>query len=217
MNISQFKASINQRGMLHNTDYEARITPPLGLVRVGIGTEEMTLRATSVDMPGRSIQTVPNRNAVGPERQIGYSGSHIPINMTFLADNRHFIKRILEGWQDLAIGNYRSRPNERSSSKFNLGYYEDYIGTVEIIQFDREYKTPIYTCKLLECYPVTINPIDLSWSAVDRAMEISVTWMYRYFENSDNFSEAVDTVRNRSLSADPRTADQPGQSLPDSF
>ena len=79
MNISQFKASLDRRGMLHNTDFEVRITPPPGLVSVGISPQELSLRASSTDMPGRSIQTAASRNAIGPERQIGYNSSYILI------------------------------------------------------------------------------------------------------------------------------------------
>jgi hypothetical protein len=184
MNISQFKASLDRRGMLHNTDFEVRITPPPGLVSVGISPQELSLRASSADMPGRSIQTAASRNAIGPERQIGYNSSYIPITINFIAESRHFIKRFLESWQDLAIGNFRvnSSPN---TSKFNLGYYNDYVGTIDIIQYDRELGTPVYTCKLLECYPVTINPIDLAWNGTNRTIEISASWLYRYYTDND--------------------------------
>jgi len=214
MNISQFKASLDRRGMLHNTDFEIRITPPPGIINAGISLQELSLRATSADMPGRSIQTVPSRNAIGPERQLGYNSSYIPITINFIAESRHFIKRFLESWQDLAIGTFRVNPDSNDETKFKVGYYNDYVGTVDIIQFDREVGVPVYTCKLLECYPATINSIDLSWSAVDRSIEVSTTWNYRYYVDGDKVNATNSTT---TPSRDPRIASKPGQSLPDSF
>jgi hypothetical protein len=210
MNINQFKSSLNQRGMLHQTDFEVRIYPPGKLQAAGISTQEMTLRANGVDMPGRSIQTIPKRYAVGPEFNVGYNPSFVPVNMSLIADNRHFIKRFIEDWQDLVVGNFRVETNSPESKKYNLGYYKDYVGTVEIIQFDRDLKVPIYSCRLVECWPTVLNQTDLSWSTTDRTVDINVSWTYRYYENTDSF-------KRTNTSRDPQTASRPGQGLPASF
>ena len=186
-NIDAFSANINKDGLSFKSDYQVIITPPVQLSWL-YPTSDLSLRASKADIPGRSIQTVPTRHVVGPETQVAYNSSMLQISTTFIADKNLNIKRYFEAWQDIAIGNFRMSPLY-NSKQFNVGYYSDYVGTVTIYQYDRETQKVAYQCKMLECYPVTINPLDVDWES-NATHDIGVTWNYRYFtdENAEFFN-----------------------------
>jgi hypothetical protein len=186
-NIDAFSANINKDGLSFKSDYQVIITPPVQLSLL-YPTSDLSLRASKADIPGRSIQTAPTRHVVGPETQVAYNSSLLQISTTFIADKKLNIKRYFEAWQDIAIGNFRMSPLYKSK-QFNIGYYSDYVGTVSIYQYDRETQKVAYQCKMLECYPVTINPLDVDWEST-ATHDIGVTWNYRYFtdENAEFFN-----------------------------
>lgn len=187
-NIDAFSANINKDGLSFKSDYQVIITPPVQLSLL-YPTSDLSLRASKADIPGRSIQTAPTRHVVGPETQVAYNSSLLQISTTFIADKKLNIKRYFEAWQDIAIGNFRIMSPLYKSKQFNIGYYSDYVGTVSIYQYDRETQKVAYQCKMLECYPVTINPLDVDWEST-ATHDIGVTWNYRYFtdENAEFFN-----------------------------
>jgi hypothetical protein len=186
--VNEFIAQLQNKGVSHKADFEVIITPPAKL-RSLISSRELALRANRADLPGRSIQSVPIRHTIGPERQLAYNVSHVPITMSFIADAGMNVKKLFEAWQDLAIGTFRNPSTLRNTNVFNVGYYTDYIGTIEITQFERPMRK-VYRCKLLEVYPVTLNPLDSDWSS-EAIHELNVTWNYRYFEVLDLQNSSV--------------------------
>lgn len=204
--VEEFISQLNHKGVSHKSDFEVIISIPSKLQPL-ISTRELALRANRADLPGRSIQTTPARHTIGPERQIAYNVSHVPVSMTFIADAGMNIKKTLEAWQDLAIGKFRDPRQQRTSGVYNIGYYEDYIGTIEITQFERP-ERQVYKTKLLEVYPLTINPLDVDWSS-DNIHELNVTWNYRYYEVLDLPSDisGTPTLTTNPLNTINRVAD----------
>ena len=177
--IEEFISQLNRKGVSYKSDFELILTFPNKLQST-ISIREIALRSNRCDIPGRSIQTAPVRQQVGPERLMAYNVSHMPITSSIILDAGMEVKKTLEAWQDLAVGHFRNANNRRQSGKFNIGYYDDYVGTMEIKQFERVSRQ-VYHCRLLECYPLTINPLDADWST-DSINELTITWGYHYFE-----------------------------------
>ena len=177
--IEEFISQLNRKGVSYKSDFELILTFPNKLQST-ISIREIALRSNRCDIPGRSIQTAPVRQQVGPERLVAYNVSHMPITSSIILDAGMEVKKTLEAWQDLAVGHFRNANNRRQSGKFNIGYYDDYVGTMEIKQFERVSRQ-VYHCRLLECYPLTINPLDADWST-DSINELTITWGYHYFE-----------------------------------
>ncbi len=183
--IQEFIAQMDNKGISHKSDFEVTIIFPRSVDAI-FSTRELSLRANRTDFPGRSIQTTPARHTIGPERQLAYNVSHIPITMTFICDAKMNIKRMLEEWQDIAIGSFRlARNSFNNTGVFNIGYYDDYRSTIIITQFERAGSDkPVYSCELQEAYPITINSLDADWSS-DGIHELNVTWTYRYYTLKD--------------------------------
>ena len=177
--IEEFISQLNHKGVSYKSDFELTLTFPNKLQST-ISTREIALRSNRCDIPGRSIQTAPVRQQVGPERLVAYNVSHMPITSSIILDAGMEVKKTLEAWQDLAVGHFRNVNNRTQSGKFNIGYYDDYVGTMEIKQYERPRRL-VYHCRLNDCYPLTVNPLDADWGT-DNISELTITWAYHYFE-----------------------------------
>ena len=179
-NITQFTSDIANRGVSKESQFEVRIFFPQSL---GGLDAELTLRAESASIPGRTSQTIDDaRDVTGPVRKIGYAPIYVPMDITFLCDEELNVKEKMDSWMDIILGNHRKAgAGQRNSTKlFNPGYYSDYIGTIEILKFNETGKK-VVTTKLLEAYPFSIALLNLSWES-EALQKLQVQFQYRYYE-----------------------------------
>ena len=98
-----------------------------------------------------------------------------------------------ENWQ-------RQTFNEKT---WNLQYYDDYIGEIEIYILDKQDQRR-YGVKLWEVFPKTVNPTSLAFDANDTLFLTSVGFSFRYWTSLDQsqnpdvsfFDRALETVVN---------------------
>ena len=81
-------------------------------------------------------------------------------------------KKFFETWQRLAY----------NPQTFAMGYYDDYVGTIQIFQLDQR-GNRTYGCELIECFPNTIAAQALDSNQATTVTEVSVTFSYRWWRN----------------------------------
>jgi len=190
-NIQNFIAALSRKGFAKQNRFDVVITPPQ---RLGLISPEFTFRAESASFPGKSITTIDDhRGTLGPIRKIGYNEMYENYNITFICDRDLTEKEILEQWMDLIVGNFRVDNQNITSSNYNVGYYDDYKGTIEIQQYD-ETGRPTYKMKLLEAYPTNVSSLEASWASSD-IHKVTGTFAYRYYQ--------VDSYLNRNRNRPP--------------
>ena len=208
-------------GMSRKNRYEVTLYPPTGARGsrgntsnvfskimgdlLGNGTVRATgLRCESISLPGRNMDSTPDSNIYGPEREIvtGYSFGNI--NATFQCSSDMREKKYWETWQRLTY----------NPKTFDIGYYNDYVGTVDIHTLD-EQENRRYGCRLVEAWPKAISPQALSYAPGATYQTVQVSIAYRYWINlTDESSEprslgsriaerAVNTVTRRITSQIP--------------
>ena len=208
-------------GMSRKNRYEVTLYPPTGSRGsrgtttnvfskimgdlLGDGTVRATgLRCESISLPGRNMDSTPDSNIYGPEREIvtGYSFGDIDATFQCSSDMRE--KKYWETWQRLTF----------NPKTFDIGYYNDYVGTIDIHTLD-EQENRRYGCRLVEAWPKSIGPQTLGYADNNTYQTISVTIAYRYWINlTDESSEprsigsriaerAVNTVTRRITSQIP--------------
>ena len=211
----------SKNGMSRPNRYEVTLFPPSGTRGskglgsnvftkimgdlLGDGTVRATgLRCESISMPGRNMDSTPDSNIYGPEREIvtGYSFGDINADFQCSSDMRE--KKYWETWQRLTY----------NPKTFDIGYYNDYVGTVDIHTLD-EQENRRYGCRLVEAWPKTIGPQQLAYNDNNTYQTVEITIAYRYWINlTDESSEprsigsriaerAVDTVTRRITSQIP--------------
>ena len=171
----------SDEGLAKNNRWEILISPPSGSVltnrfgpimnaNTGAGiTESLGLMCESFAFPGRNLESSPDTNMYGPEREIvnGYTFGDISSTWRLSSDMRE--KQFFDTWQRLAYN-----PND-----FSIGYYYDYIGEIRIYQLDEKDRRR-YGIKLLEVFPKTVDQMTTTQGAGD-LQRVNVTWAYRYW------------------------------------
>ena len=176
-------------GMSRPNRYEVTLFPPSGTRGskglgsnvftkimgdlLGDGTVRATgLRCESISMPGRNMDSTPDTNIYGPEREVVTGYSFGDINAVFQCSSDMREKKYWETWQRLCY----------NPQTFDIGYYNDYTGSVEIHTLD-EQENRRYGVKLIEAYPKAIAAQALSYGTRDSYQTIDVTIAYRYWIN----------------------------------
>ena len=140
---------------------------------LGDGTVRATgLKCESISFPGRNMDTTEDTNIYGPVRKIVTGYSFADVSATFQCSNDMREKKYFESWQRLTF----------NPQTFAMGYYKDYIGSVDIHALD-ENDNRRYGVKLIEAFPVSINEQSLSYAENSSYQTITVNLAYRYWQN----------------------------------
>ena len=192
-------------GYAQPNKYEVLILPPAKLGGGGqqiifSGTERqsdarsISLRAQNVNLPGRNLSTSQDSNIYGPDREIVEGVTYADdISMSFQASSGLAERVFFENWQKQAF-------NEKT---WNIGYYNDYIGTIEMYILDKQDQRR-YGIKLWEVFPKTIGSNDLAYDSNDQIMLLPVSFTFRYWTSLDQnqnpqiniFDRVFETVVN---------------------
>jgi len=152
--------------------FEVLITRPGGSAN---DARKVSLRCETVLLPGRNLNTITDGMPYGPTREVVDGVTYAEdISMTFQASSGLDERVFFEEWQELAF----------NKQTWNVGYYNDYVSTVEIYLLDRQDQRR-YGIKLVEAFPKTIGGTDLSQSANNEIVKTPVTFSFRYWESLD--------------------------------
>ena len=190
--IDQLTSSIAFQGVSYKSDFQVRINTTQNFrnkyTRIaGIPpdylTSQMAFRIEATELPGRSVQTIDYLHH-GVVRKIGYNAQYMDISLQIICSEDLREKEFFDVWHDIIVGGHRSGGREaRYDNQFNVGYYDDYVCSIDIIQFNRQTQNPIYEVKLLEAYPLAVAPMSVSWADGD-IHKLSVTLAYRYYTHN---------------------------------
>jgi hypothetical protein len=168
LSVDTILGSINSTGVARTSHYQINIA--------GID-QNIALRATSVTLPGRSVQATTYRD-YGASREIAYLPLYTQASVTLLCSSDLRERTAFTEWQDSIIGPHRTGATGYADP-FEAGYYDDYVRSVDIMQMDTA-GDMTYKCQLIEAYPRSISDITYSYAAEEIA-SFSVQFQFRYF------------------------------------
>ena len=180
--LNEFMADMRVNdGYARPSRYEVILYPPATASASGKGDEAVKLndpkllrrtsmRCSNISFPGRSLDTTSDTNIYGPTRQIVQGFSYEPITASFQMSSDLREKQFFEAWQK------KSYDNETWST----GYYEDYIGSVEIYQLDESSKKR-YGVRLVEAFPRNFSAQTLDYTPSNDIQLLNVEFSYRYW------------------------------------
>ena len=154
---------------------------------LGNGTVRSTsLRCETISFPGRNLDTTPDTNIYGPTREIVDGYSYAPISGTFQCSSDMREKTYFETWQRIAY----------NPQTWSMGYYHDYVGTVQIYQLDENNKRR-YGVELVEAFPKTIAEQALSYDSTNQIHKVTVSFSYRYWKNLTDEADLPKPLQDR--------------------
>ena len=148
---------------------------PLGQGAKPGSLRSIQLRAASIGLPGRNIETIPDNNIYGPVRNVA-SGVNFAedLNINFQCGSELPERKFFENWQTTIY----------DVDTWNLNYYKEYIGSISIYLLDVQ-DNRRYGLKCHEAFPKTIGPTELSYDNNNSIAHCSVTFAFRYWEAID--------------------------------
>lgn len=172
-NLREIRAEVEKSGIAKTANFSVDIHLE------GADTQSMTFRTSSVQIPGRNIQTMP-LEIYGAPQMIPYRADYEPVQMNIMLSEDLREKIFFERWQDKAIGKHRTVGASKSRHvDFDLGYYDSIHGTVNIRQYDNK-GNQIFRCELREAFPSFIGGLDGDWATSELHM-LNVTMMYHHY------------------------------------
>jgi hypothetical protein len=144
----------------------------------GVNKSDLTnisIRASSITLPGRTLTTTPDTNIHGPQRTVADNVSFDDgVNISFQCSADLSERVLMEKWQYAAY----------NPQTWNMGFYNDYVGTVFIYLLDNQMQRR-YGLKLWECFPKTVGPIALSYATNNQLAEFQCSMNFRYWTTAD--------------------------------
>jgi hypothetical protein len=199
--ISNFKASINNNGILRNNMFLVNIARPTVLRNSGfVLTREVeiksktfdmldivTLRCESVNLPGMNLLTTDGiyRYGYGPPEKIPYGAIFTDLSASFIVDRSGSQFRFFNVWMnniynvDSSKGIGAVNP-DTGSQTFEMGYKGTYATDITIFVYN-EQTDKVLEMTLHEAYPYQVNDVPLSWSGRDDMILLNVAFTYRNF------------------------------------
>ena len=170
-NPTEFMSSVEEMGGLSRRNrYSMSITPPTSS-SFSIPSGKIDFLAISCLLPSKQFATTENR-IYGFSKNIPYDVTYEPILVTMLNPNDWSTRKFWDEWLD-----YIQNP-----SSFNMNYYKNMTGTIEISVYDEE-TTELnpsqarYTAVLQEAWPERISAYALGWENTDIGQfEISIRY-----------------------------------------
>jgi len=161
-NINKFIAGLGKDGVAYNNRYSIFFSAS----KDGSNSfsredmEHLNSRLESVSLPSETIGSNPVK-LQGIDREIPYGRIYEgDVKLIFLDNNRLGIRSIFETWHDLMV----------DRDTYQLEYYDSYVVDMFVFvhtltgEFSNSPPTG-YAIKLVDCFPKTINTIELSASS----------------------------------------------------
>ena len=132
----------------------------------------LNILCSEASLPGSRFMTAElNNNYTGVrERHVYRRQYDDQINLTFYCDADQYLPiRFFESWMNYISNTTTSGDNNASNENFNyrVKFPKDYRGSLEITKFeknlDERRKTKILTYKFVNCYPLAINSMPVSY------------------------------------------------------
>jgi len=160
------------------------------------------LRCTEATLPGRQLESA-DWSAYGPTEKRPYqiSMDNQEVTFQFVCDVNFSDRFIIEAWQssiytglgqgsfeyvdefgDTQIDDTIKGAEGGSSIHPTFAYYEDYVGEIVVKQITRSDKDSL-VYRIHEAYPVSFQPMELSYDSTDELMRFECTFAFRTWDS----------------------------------
>ena len=172
--VSDFTGTLGKLGLASPNKFEVAIHFPNGQRQ-----KNFDIMCETATIAGRSVQSMLDIQ-YGIRREVAYGApQYTPISLTFLCSKDLNEKRLLDKWNNSII-------NVSSTGGWDVAYYKDYIGEIDVKVYDRTGQNKIYEVKYFEAYPKSIQQIDLSHGTTNNTLRVTAEFSYSYWKNDES-------------------------------
>ena len=181
-NLDKFTSQISAKGLASPNKFYVKFTKCPSIALGSSTYSDLNIMCESAVLAGRNVQSLLDRQ-YGLNREVAYNGpTYNPITLSFLCTKDYTEKRILDRWNNLIVD---------ISNGYDVEYYNNYIGELTVSALDVTGKTT-YSIHYKECWPKTVNGVELNHSTQNTAARITVEMAYAYWTSDDIDTNKVD-------------------------
>jgi hypothetical protein len=183
-NVDQFRAVMASDGARPNL-FQVDLAFPAGIRAVGMA-QRLTFTAHAAQLPGSTLG-VARQYYFG--REVKFAGNRVFQDwaISVINDEQFLVRNVLEAWSN-AINSHETNIRRADFVPAINGYAVDGM----ITQFTKD-GLPSKQYEFVGMFPVSIDPINVSWDSNDRIEEYGVTFSYQYWNAYDMNNNKVTT------------------------
>lgn len=186
--ITDFRASMNKKGVVRNHSYMVSITPPA--ILSDYDASQLTLRCDSLNMPGISLMTQDGiyRYGYGPAEVMPYNAMYALVTMSFIIDRvasqftffNIWLNRVFDTNMSGGILPQEAISDRTQSAPYEVSYKKDYATPMHIFVYN-EVGDKVIELNFIEAYPVLIQDTPLSWGLQQDVVRLQVSMAYKSY------------------------------------
>lgn len=167
--LQNFVSTLSDYGIAKPSKFEITITPPAALSQNFDTSKLASMYCEVANFPSLTVNTK-QHYMYGPayQRPVNTDYGGDGISVTFLVDQNMDIKKFFEAWMFSIV----------DKDSYNVNYQDNYVSPILISQLDNN-DEPIYSIKLLDAFPRTMDSMGLNSSAMNSAHRLTVVFAYR--------------------------------------
>ena len=143
---------------------------------------DISILCESVNLPGRQISTV-DYQADRQTIKIPYGIINEDVTMSFILTNDYYMKQLFDKWMSGIF----------DVEKYRVGYKKDFVTDVVIQQLNKN-NVPVYSVRLEDAFPVTMQSIQLDSNSENTIQKLNVTLSYENYVPEDIVDTAKSTL-----------------------
>ena len=177
--VANFSSRIAKQGLASPNKFEVIFSRiPIDVKGVDV-TTQLSLMCDQVSLAGRDVQAVLDLQ-YGIRRQVVYNApAYTPLSLSFICTDNMNEKRILDVWNNKCVN---------TTGGFNVAYYNDYIGHLDVYVLDRSGKNRTYHMHYHEVYPKTVTAVEMNHGTTNATMRVTAEIQYAYWTTSDIYA-----------------------------
>ena len=183
--ITEFLAQVNKFGLAKSNLFMVRISLPRSLqfLEEKITARELVFLCKTVDLPSFEFQHMPIKNlSVGPMEFRPTSMDYQPISAIFMVDSNFGVMSFFHRWAQ-AIYNYNADAgnvavDSQNKLPYELDYKENYAATIDILVYSGNDANKVYSYKLSNAFPLSIQNVTTSWENQSEIMTLPVSFTF---------------------------------------
>jgi len=173
--VGNFSSKISGSGLASPNKFEVIFTHIPGQNDRG-AREQLSLMCDQCSLAGRDVQAVLDLQ-YGIRRQVVYNApAYTPLSLSFICTDNMAEKRILDIWNNRCVS---------VNGGFNVAYYNDYIGELDVYVLDRSGKKRTYHMHYHEVYPKTVTAVELNHGTTNATLRVTAEIQYAFWTTSD--------------------------------
>ena len=171
--VSNFSSRIASSGLASPNKFEVEFTSiPVN----NVDKTQLNLMCDQCSLAGRDVQAVLDIQ-YGIRRQVVYNApAYTPLSLSFICTDNMEEKRILDKWNNKCVN---------TTGGFDVAYYEDYVGHLDVYVLDRSGKKRTYHMHYHEVYPKTVTAVEWNHGTTNATLRVTAEIQYAYWSTSD--------------------------------